>query len=171
MAIIKATALEAPEGTLDTDEQRFVDMIREHGWFNTRIFADEGGQPDYNFTTGFEVTLRCPEIMVFAFPKDVAHTILQDIFEQVEGGLKLEPNKAYNNFTNLPVIFQPVKKALYADYLGWSRWFYAGDHFDCWQMVWSDREGRFPWHPDFEMKYAVMQADLSEGGWNGQIRH
>ena len=166
MTIVKVTALDAPEGSLDTDEQRFVDMIRKYGWFNTRIFAEDG-RPGYNFTTGFDVTLGCPEIMAFSFPTDVAYSVLADVFNQVKEGLTLEHGKAYDNFANLPVVFQPVQRTHYADYLGWSRWFYAGDAFDCWQLVWSDREGRFPWHAEFEAKYKGLQPNLAndDGIW------
>jgi hypothetical protein len=49
-----ATALDAPELALDEDERKFVQNIRQHGWFRTQIFP-ESDYPEFSFTTGFWV--------------------------------------------------------------------------------------------------------------------
>ena len=59
----------------------------------------------------------------------------------------------------------PVAKRHYANHLGWSRWFYAGDDFPCQQIVWPDRAGLFPWEAGFDPTFANKQPDLTEHGW------
>jgi hypothetical protein len=55
--------------------------------------------------------------------------------------------------------------------LGWSRWFYGGDAFPCLQIVWSDRDGRFPWQSGFDPALAGLQPDLTENGWLASLTH
>jgi hypothetical protein len=68
-------------------------------------------------------------------------------------------------FGNADAVFLPVAKSAYAEHLGWSRWFYRGDNFECLQLVWPDREGKFPWEKGFDNDLATSQTDLTGGGW------
>ena len=61
---MKPTALDAPTDQLDNDEQHFVGIIREHGWFHTHVLGDEEG-PGFDYTTGFQIGLGHPEIITF----------------------------------------------------------------------------------------------------------
>jgi hypothetical protein len=63
----------------------------------------------------------------------------------------------------------PVAKRFYRDHLGWSRWFYRGDDFQCLQIVWPDRDQLFPWQPGFDDEFAGLQPDLSEHGWQAAL--
>lgn len=159
------TALLAPEGTLDEDEQRFVSSIREHGWYRTRVFA-EGDQPEFSFTTGFWVTLGQPELIVVGLQSDIAHAVLWDAFRYLKAGGQL-PLRARTDdvFGNLPAVLYDMDKKFYPDYLGWSRWFYAGDDFPCLQVIWPDRSGVFPWEAGFDLSMIGLQPDLAKGGW------
>jgi len=56
-------------------------------------------------------------------------------------------------------------KRNYAAHLGWSMWFHGGSGFDCWQIVWPDRAGIFPWEDGFDATFAGDQRDLTENGW------
>jgi hypothetical protein len=159
------TALLAPETALDEGKRKFVSNIREHGWFRTRIFA-EGDQPEYSFTTGFWVTLGQPELIVFGLKSEIAHAVLWDVFRNFKAGQQLATRSRTDAvFANLPACLYTVDKKFYPEFLGWSRWFYAGDDFPCLQLVWPDSEGIFPWEPNFDPSMAGLQLDVSEGGW------
>jgi hypothetical protein len=45
----------APNEALDKSEQNFVANVREHGWFRTDIFEEEG-HPGFSYSTGFWVS-------------------------------------------------------------------------------------------------------------------
>lgn len=160
------TALQLSDDTLDERERQFLKVVREHGWFSTQVFDDEGEEPDFSYSTGFAVNLDFPEIIVFSLPKEVAHSVLWDLWRDVEAGRKPQiGEKIAGVFGNTDAVLLPVEKSAYAEHLGWSRWFYRGDDFECLQLIWPDREGRFPWEKGFDEDLARKQPDLTGGGW------
>lgn len=160
------TALDADPSKLDEHERDFVGIIREHGWHHMRIAADDEG-PDFGYTTGFWLA-GFPEIIVFSMKKQIASDVLWDMFRSQKSGQTYPATTVTNElFANLPACLIPVSKGNYREYLGWSRWFYGNDSFPCLQLVWTDREGNFPWQPDFSSEFDGLQPDLSDGNWAG----
>jgi hypothetical protein len=159
------TALQAPDEALDVHEKNFIAKIREHGWFGTNVLAEED-LPCFTYTTGFWLTLGVPEIIVFGLQSKTAHDIFWEIFRDLKAGDTL-PHLTPNGdlLGNHDAYLFPVQKEQYAEHLGWGRWFYAGNDFPCSQLVWPDREGRFPWDTDFDPEVVGSQIDIAEGGW------
>jgi len=161
------TALDAPPGQLDEHDQRFVGLIREHGWARTNVFEDDAG-PGFNYTTGFQVTLGHPEIVVFDWQSELAATVLWDIYRAVEAGRAPAIGTPTDEFTSRPLVPLPVSVTHYREYLGWNCWFYNGDDFECLQLVWPDSADIFPWQEGFDVaRYGNLQPDLTGGGWRG----
>lgn len=160
------TALELPDEALDDGERHFLNTIKEHGWFSTRVFDHKGTQPDFTYSTGFSASFDFPEIIVFGLSKDTAHSVLWDVWRDIETNKKPPIGlKTIGIFGNADAVFLPVAKSAYPEHLGWSRWFYRGDNFDCLQLVWPDREGKFPWEQGFDNDLVTSQTDLTGGGW------
>jgi len=159
------TALDADPSRLDEDEKKFVANVKEHGWFRTGVFAEEG-LAGFSYTTGFWLSVQMPEIIIFSIKDSVAHDVLWDLFRDGKSGLK-HPVSARTDqvFANLPAYLFPVAKKHYREHLGWSRWFYGNDEFPCLQLVWSDPKGLFPWEQGFDEKFRADQPDLTEHGW------
>ena len=163
------TALQASEDALDPQEKAFVSKIREHGWFATHVLA-EAHSPGFSYTTGFSVNLGQSEVIVFGLRSETAHSVLWDIFRDLKAG-KLLPLRARltDVLGNRDTYLFPVDKAQYPEYLGWSRWFYGGDDFPCSQLVWPDREDRFPWDAQFDPSLAGVQPNIADGGWQPML--
>lgn len=160
------SALDANPQKLDEHERNFVSIVREHGWHHMRVAADNEG-PDFSYTTGFWL-LGFPEIIVFATKQEIASDVLWDMFRSQKSGQSYPVAAVRNDiFANLPACLLPVSQRYYREYLGWSRWFYAGDTFSCLQLVWTDREGNFPWQPGFSSEFDDDQPDLSDENWAG----
>jgi hypothetical protein len=159
------TRLDSPRYELDEAERSFVDGIRQHGWMQTQAL-DEDDKPGFCFTTGFEASIGHPEILAFKIDKRVANETFWVLFRCAQNGKPVP--RAVRTGGILPdddaYVF-PVARRHYANYLGWSRWFYRGDDFECLQIVWPDEAGVFPWEDGFDSKYADAQIDLSERGW------
>ena len=60
--------------------------------------------------------------------------------------------------------FRTVDKTHYHEYLGYARWFYGGDDFPVLQLVWPDKNGRFPWDADFADSLRWSQPVLEKPG-------
>lgn len=164
-----ATALDASVDTLDDAERAFVANIREHGWFRTSVFA-EADKPGFSFTTGFFVTQKMPEIVIFSMKDEFAHTVFWNIFNDAADGVMLPVGiRTDEVFSNNPAYLFQIDKSKYQEYLGWSQWFYGNDDFPSLQLVWSDRAGNFPWEDGFDETFREDQPDLTEKGWLASI--
>jgi hypothetical protein len=163
------TALDAPPKSLDEDEKNVVAKIREHGWFNHSIMGDAEG-PGFSYTTGFWLNAKHPELMIFNMKHETAHDVFWELYRDVRDGKHLKVGGSTDQaFANLPAYVFPVAKRYYREYLGWNRFFYAGDDFPCVQIVWPDRAGFFPWESDFDPTFKDDQPDLTENGWLASI--
>lgn len=160
------TALEADPQKLDEHERDFVSIVREHGWHQMNVWGEEEA-PGFSYTTGFWL-LGFPEIIVFSMERENASAVLWSMYNAQKSGEAYPMNTPVCDIlTNVPVCLLPVDRQRYAEYLGWSRWFYGNDTFPCLQLVWPSREGVFPWHPGFPTDLAEHQPDLSEAAWAG----
>lgn len=164
---MKPTALDAPPGIFEEDEQRFAEIIREHGWFHTAVLEDDEG-PGFSYSTGFGVGPGHPELIVFGWKHETASSILWDIYRAVAAGETLQVGVATDAYTSLPIVPLLVDPGQYREYLGWNRWFYGNDDFACLQLVWPDRAGLFPWQSGFDAAhFGESQVDLTAGDWKG----
>ncbi|RYF21092.1 MAG: DUF4262 domain-containing protein [Oxalobacteraceae bacterium] len=163
------TALDAPDDALDDQERTFVANVRKHGWFRTSVFAEDES-PGFAYTTGFCVNAQRPELLISSMNDGIAHDIFWDLFRDAKSGVSLPVGQPLDNvFGNGLAFVFPVAKRFYRDHLGWSRWFYGGDDFQCLQIVWPDRDQLFPWQPGFDEAFAGLQPDLSEDGWQATL--
>lgn len=163
------TALDAAIEMLDESERDFVAKIREHGWFRTEVFADDHG-PGFSFTTGFWAKANQPELLMFSMKGEIAHNVFWDMFRDAKAETTIPTGtRSLDIFGNAAAYLFPVARRFYADYLGWSRWFYGNDEFPCLHLVWPDRDGLFPWETGFDPAFVDLQPDLTEHGWLAAI--
>ena len=163
------TALDAPVHHLDEKERDFTNNIRKHGWTAMHVFGDEE-RPGFSYTTEFQCNLDQPEIMTFAMKQDNAQDFFWSAWHFLKNGGELLPAHFTRDLSEQGrMALFTVAKRHYAEHLGWSRWFYAGDNFGCIQLVWPDRNDVFPWQKGFDAAFAGLQPDLSENGWAVEI--
>ncbi len=161
------TALDVDPSILREHERQYLERLKAYGWSDNRTVR-EGERPDFNSTTGFQLRFNVPELVVFGLPLEAGHAILWDIYNDLGGGMRFNTTQPWPGLINgFDVWFQPVDRSKYREYLSWSGWFYAGEDFDCWQMVWPDKGGHFPWQRDFDPLLRPLQPDLSGANWNG----
>jgi hypothetical protein len=159
------TALDADPAELDSHEQNFVEKIREHGWFGTHVAADNEG-PGFGFTTGFWLKFRFPELIVFSLSRQATHDTFWHMFRELETGKRFAIGEPQDGiFRNAAAVLLPVSKEEYQAYLGWSRWFYGSDEFQCLQLVFPDANGCFPWANNATDDFRRCQPDLTGNNW------
>jgi hypothetical protein len=162
------TALDAPPSILDEQETNFVSLIRKHGWMHTSVSADEEG-PGFSYTTGLWLRFNFPELILFSLNK-VAHDTLWHVYRELENGQRFPIGEPIDSiFENVQAVLLPVPESQFASYLGWSRWFYGGNGFQCVQLVWPDRHGLFPWQIGCVPEVVADQTDLTN--WITLRRH
>ena len=144
----------------DASEQKVIDDIATHGWHCVHISADDVG-PGYSFTIGASHSFGQPEFLILGLPSATAHQILDVALDAVRSG-------AIADFTattgallkDHQCAFVRVPPEQYRDYVGYARWYYQGDDFALYQIVWPSRDGLFPWQAQASAQYVDSQPLL-----------
>ncbi|CDO58467.1 hypothetical protein BN1012_Phect253 [Candidatus Phaeomarinobacter ectocarpi] len=162
------TQLDLENKEFDEHERRFIADIKKYGWYGHHIFESEDW-PKFSFTSGFWLRYGFPEIVVFSMEFETAQLILGGVKDQLEDGVRFQLGVPVQNVLVNDVVFLPVDKKFYED-LGWTRWFYLGDDFECVQLVWPTQKTIFPWSNNAPREYLNAQPDLTGGDWLGRLQ-
>jgi hypothetical protein len=155
--------LAADKSQLEDDERKLVEDVGTFGWHVIAVEDDEEG-PGFAYTIGLHHSFGHPEIIVFGLRMETLFQIVNTIGEAVKEGTKFEADHESDDvLDDYLVHFRAVEKELYGEYLGYAQWFYNGDGFPALQCVWPDSEGRYPWHPEIDAKFAERQPILGNG--------
>ena len=82
--------------------------------------------------------------------------------EEIKSGKTLSPNKDYENIiSGFPIKLIEVKKEHYLDYFGYAGWFNDNKFdFPAYQLVWTDKEKKYPWESGFNENWKYKQPIL-----------
>ena len=123
---------------------------------------EEGDLPPYSYTIGLFHSYGHPELIIFGLRAETAHQILAIAANAAKAGTPIDlsqPSDALlNNYT---CCFIRVPVTEYYEHVGYCRWYYQGNDFPLYQVVWPSRAGLFPWHPDVTSKFRALQPVIS----------
>jgi hypothetical protein len=152
----------APESDYD---KNLLKQIEELGWHNLHV-GEENGLPSFSFSLGHFYKSNHPEIIIIGLPPETANQLLNIAVVKVVGAKdKIEPYRKYKDFTEgLSVAFVPVNLEHYGEYLGYANWFYGSmkKPYPALQMVWPDREGKYPWEKGYDERFLQIQPILGK---------
>lgn len=139
-------------------EQKIHDDVRAYGWHIIWVFNAE---PEFAYTIGLHHTFGHPEIIVFGLPREVAHGVLNAVGKDVRaGGVFASGARSEGIVDGYEVVFKPVPQAAYEAHLGWALWYYGAPDFPVLQLVYPDRDRRFPWEADVADGFRASQPVL-----------
>jgi hypothetical protein len=119
--------------------------IATYGWHVIEVAEDDEG-PGFAFTIGLYRRFQHPELIVFGLALDTMHLMLNAAGEAVRAGRTYAAGQNYEDvLEGYACTFRPVPSRHYEAFLGYARWYYEGDDFPTLQLVWPDREHRYPW--------------------------
>jgi hypothetical protein len=119
--------------------------IDTYGWHVIKVCEDDEG-PGFAFTIGLFRRFQHPELIIFGLPPDTMHLMLNAAGEAIRAGRSYTPGNDYDDILEgYDCTFRTVPRRQYKEYLGYARWYYQGDDFPALQLVWPDREHRYPW--------------------------
>jgi Domain of unknown function (DUF4262) len=129
----------------DSGERKVIADIAKFGWHCVHIHG-EGDIVEYTFTVGLFQTCQHPELIIFGIPSKVSHQILTIAADAAKSGEPLELSQTTQSLLEgYPCCFAEVPRTEYREYVGYARWYYEGDGFPLYQIVWPARSGQFPW--------------------------
>ncbi len=151
--------------TPSTDyEQLVFDNIREHGWHCTSVGSGDG-HPAFSYSIGLFQTYGHPEIVIFGLTSELANSVMWIVARAAERGAPLNLSKPCTGLLeDFSCHFVEVPKAAYENYVFSARWYYQGDEFPLYQIVWPNLDGLFPWSSGADATFLTMQPILGESG-------
>lgn len=136
------------------------DDITKYGLSVIAVPSD-GKTPSLAYSVGLWQGHHHPEIVTFGLPPRVAHVIINDIGKGVLAGKKFKDGDIVKKLANFPVALVSVPKDRFEGVLNVCLAFYEHSEFEALQLVWPDREGRFPWQNGFDEKFRRAQPLLA----------
>lgn len=152
---------------LDHVDRKVMGDIEKHGWSDISVFPTEDmpGLP-FNYTVGL-VDMSHPDLLVMGMHHEQMHGIFCSAVEQIEKGTRFNPDEYYSGvLVDYRVAFVDIDEPFDNAYpMSMCRRLYG--HVQAQQLVWPDRNDRFPWHNDFEDDLKDYQELL--GTWKGAV--
>ena len=142
-------------------EKRIIHDVEKYG-FHLALINGDGYLPAFVYSIGLFKTYQHPEIITFGLKAEVMNHLISNIKEEIKKGTKFLTGIDYNGYlSNYPIRFIEVKKEHYPDYLGYCGWFYDRTfNFPTYQLVWTDKEGNYPWEENFFEDWKFKQPIL-----------
>jgi hypothetical protein len=137
--------LGGPWKTVDETPNEIRRVIEEYGWWVGLIAADGEG-PAFAYTIGLYEKFGHPEIIVFGLPHESMHGILNRCGNMIRDGKRFDIEEPVSGvLEDYEVRFRAVtSEESYANYLGYGCRHYGGHTFPVFQLLWPDKEHRFP---------------------------
>lgn len=142
------------------DDNQLSADIEKFGW-KVMLLEATNYLPSFAYTIGLWKNYKHPEIISFGLTTKTLHLIINDAGEIAKAGQIIEVGKTYDNsFENSDTQFVIVDDRNIADYFGQAINYYNAKDFPAIQLVWTDRNNRFPWDNDYEKEFEFRQPLL-----------
>jgi hypothetical protein len=142
------------------NDNKFSADIEKFGWTVLLLEATDY-LPSFAYTVGLWKNYKHPEIISFGLTTKTLHLIINDAGEIAKAGQVVEVGKTYNDFfENSDSQFVNVDNRNITDYFGQAINYYNTKDFPAIQLVWTDRNNKFPWDKDYETEFEFRQPLL-----------
>jgi hypothetical protein len=142
------------------DDDKLIEDVKNFGWTVLLIEAT-AYLPSVAYTVGLWKNYNHPELIAFGLTTKTLHAILNIGGELVKNGQRVQVGKDYNDFFNGgQAQFVQVERRNLNDYFGYAIWFNNTTEFPALQLVWTDRNNKYPWYDGFEEEFIYRQPLL-----------
>jgi hypothetical protein len=137
--------------------------IATYGWHVIQVAEDDEG-PGFAYTIGLFERFAHPELIVFGLPLETMHRMLNGAGAAVRGDRVYRAGRDYDEILEgYQCTFRPVPRSRYKEYLGTACGHYGRDDFPALQLIWPDREQRYPWAAPDDAWIRMAQPVLADG--------
>ncbi|MGC4094571.1 MAG: DUF4262 domain-containing protein [Polyangiaceae bacterium] len=151
-------------------DRRVLEDIRDYGYHVVAV-ASADSVPAWAYTVGFGTTFNHPEIVAFGLDVRLMHSMLRNVATEIENGRPFHDRTQSSEIVSgYACTFRHVHVNWFPTFLGYARWFYRGDDFECLQCFWPDRHHRLPWDTEFE-RGRILQPILYEPDLPSALTH
>lgn len=134
--------------------------IEEFG-LSVKMVKSTNYNPSFAYSVGLWERFKHPEIICFGLKTELLHELVNDVAELIKGGEQLQIGVEYKNvFENGKAEFLKIDERNIEDYFGVAIEYYGSNRFDGLQLIWTDRNNKFPWELNFEEEFRHFQPLL-----------
>ena len=135
--------------------------VSDHGWAISGRHGDQAAPP-WAYTVGMWLTCRAPELVLCGLPVENAAAIINVIGERSADGADFGPDDVLRDVCPAPLTFRPVDPSWRETdgLLPISDSFYGMVRPPYLQVLWSDRNDRFPGEHGFQREFDRLQPLL-----------
>lgn len=142
------------------DQERTKTHIEKFG-LSVVMLQSTGYLPSFTYSVGLWQTYNHPEIICFGLKTDLMHAIINDVADLIKNGKKITSGLEYDNiFKDSRVQFLDVDKRNLGDYFGVAIDYYNSKDFPALQLIWTDKNDKFPWEYGFQEDFKYFQPLL-----------
>ena len=148
-------------GELSPEDRELLDDVAARGLHVVHVPARDG-RPGCSYSVGLWHSFGQPEVIVFGLEPAVAAALLDRIADAADDGRTLLAGSRHDGLLHgYPAHFLAVPPAAVASWCARAQRAYAGEDFPVVQLVWPDRQGRWPWQPDARPGFRELQPLLA----------
>ena len=119
--------------------------IAEQGVHIVHVPSSQDG-PGFSASIGLWFHYEHPEVIVFGMSDEEAEDLLNAVADAADEGTSFKPGVNYQDLlVGYPVRFLPLPTDKVTEYLKTAERVYHGVEFPVLQLVWPDKEHRWPW--------------------------
>lgn len=153
----------APPTARNDYERSVIANVDRFGWHCTSVAASPGeASPAFSYTVGLQHAYGQPEFILFGLSSPVAHGILSTLADAARSGAMFPLDRPCDALVEgFDCVFLPVPRMQAEAYALSAVWFYGGQEFPLYQVIWPNRAGRYPWMPGYADDPAHAQPVLA----------
>lgn len=146
------------------NEQVTANILKdiEENKVHIAFVESDGYCPRFGYSIGLYKEFNHPELIIIGLNPKSTGAIINNAKDEIEKGTKFIEGVNYPEFlVELPIQFVNVKKEHYPDYLGYAAWHNDNSiNFPTLQLVWPDKDEKFPWELEFNENFKFKQPLL-----------
>lgn len=147
---------------MGTFENKVRADIASHGWSVVKIEPDAVG-PGFAYTIGLQERFGHPEVIVVGLPTALAHRLINEVGEAIRMGSRYAAGQRYDDvLREHAVTFRAVPDYQLAAYCGSAQRHYKGHALRVVQLIYPDRQGKWPWAEDVTPTFRAGQPVLAD---------
>ena len=143
-------------------EEKVLSDVQDYGWHVVKVL-EEGDSPEFAYSIGLFRSFQHPEIFIYGLPSERAHLIINEAGEHIRSGRRFFAGQTSDELLEgYSVMFRAIPPSQYREHLGWASWFYDYADFPALQLVYPDRDGRWPWQSGTSEGFRRVQLVLAD---------
>lgn len=117
--------------------------------------------PSFAYSIGLWETYKHPEIICFGLPDKLGHEVINVVAEIIKQRGTINIGEYSTDiFKDSRAAFVKVDKRNIDDYFVVALEHYGNEQFEAIQLIWTDRNDKFPWEENFEEEFLHSQPLL-----------